>query len=144
VGEGDVVYHIGDFSMIGASNVGFYEKIMKQYKKVLGRHLILGNHDRLKPTMYLDLGFTSVHTSFPIYLEKYLNIKFLLIHDPCFFQPGLLFTVGICGHIHRLWDKKLTLDGRFVYNVGVDVRDFAPISLDEVAREVIDEGYTMH
>jgi calcineurin-like phosphoesterase family protein len=122
VKEEDVVYHLGDFSMVGSDNPQYYRRVMKKYRPVKERHLILGNHDQLKPWSYVELGFTSVHTS--LWLDK----DTLLSHDPAVFQFGCQALTGICGHIHGLWKVLNT----WIINVGVDVWEFKPVSLDEI------------
>ncbi len=44
--------------------------------------------------------------------------------------------VLLCGHMHEEWAEKYTKNGTLMINVGVDVRDYAPISLDEI-REIV-------
>jgi calcineurin-like phosphoesterase family protein len=123
VGPNDVVYHLGDFSLKGPEHMHFFNRIMRKYKPVKERHLILGNHDRLSPFQYVDLGFTSVHTSL-----RFDNLggreHVLMNHDPAVFQMGCGADLGLCGHIHALWQRM-----RFVYNVGVDVHHFFPVEL---------------
>ena len=113
--ESDITYHIGDFSLHSESNKYRVKTILE---KLNGTHvLILGNHDQLKPFSYVDIGFQSVHT--------YLKVEeFNLAHDPA------TATVKqdewwLCGHVHNLFQIV-----KNVVNVGVDVWNFYPISID--------------
>lgn len=127
--EDDTLFDLGDYSLKSSTFIRLYEKLEPQLKTIKGRHLILGNHDSLKPFTYVNTElFTTVHTAFWF---EYEGLKFVLNHDPCVFQPGLQFDIGICGHVHKLF-KEMLVDGRPVINVGVDVRDFKPISIEHI------------
>ena len=105
--------------MVGPQKKGYLEQITQKLNGV--KHLILGNHDRLKPFDYIDLGFTSVHTSL-------LYEEFVLNHDPAA-SVVMKDKTWLVGHVHDLF-----VQVRNVLNVGVDVRDFKPISIDEVRK----------
>lgn len=38
----------------------------------------------------------------------------------------------LCGHIHEKWHTKKSTNGTLMINVGVDVNDFTPVSLDQI------------
>ena len=120
----DIVFHLGDLSMRGSDSVPFYRKFMKRYAVAKERHLILGNHDSLSPWTYIDIGFTSVHTSMKIG-------NWLMAHDPCVFQSGAGVDRMLCGHVHELWNNLMGL-GKKVINVGVDQWGFSPVSLERL------------
>jgi len=120
VNDDDVVYILGDFTMLGPSYKGQIKKIVQKLQGT--KHLILGNHDRLKPFAYEDIGFASVHT--------WLTVgEFTLVHDPAksAMDRSINFLVG---HIHDLFFKQ-----KNCLNVGVDVWDFKPVSIDQVRKE---------
>ena len=127
VNEHSVVYHLGDFFWGGADQAPSFLRILKRYKKVKSRILILGNHDKLNPWTYVDAGFSSVHTSCVI------GGNTLLSHDPCVYQAGVWELNMFCGHVHGLWKK---LNDRNIINVGVDVWGFAPVSLKTLLEEI--------
>lgn len=132
VTENSIVYHLGDFSLRGNPHFTYYESLMRKYKKVKERHLILGNHDSLDPFKYHNLGFISVHTIFwlTVTLSNEKPIKLLLAHDPAIYQPAVYDDyIMLCGHIHNLFK---TLPDRKIVNVGVDVWDFTPVSLEQI------------
>lgn len=138
VGEHDTVMHLGDAVM------GIFVENVKILSRLNGNiHLIPGNHDRVSsayhhrnPTayarfeqMYVDQGVV-IHDevdSLPI------NGVTTLCHYP--FEddryPELCpEDVGqwlIHGHVHDEWKVK----GRQI-NVGVDVWDYYPVSLDQI------------
>lgn len=113
VGLDDTVYHIGDVFWFGPDQ---WRLLQRMLQKMNGRHvLILGNHDRLDPFMYMQCGFESVHTSLR------LNGR-LLVHDPSSACIDLSVRV-LCGHVHTHWWQC-----RNAINVGIDVNHFTPIS----------------
>jgi calcineurin-like phosphoesterase family protein len=91
------------------------------------KHLILGNHDEGKPFTYERFGFTTVHTAL-IY-----NDDVILRHDPATanVMPDKLWLVG---HVHNVF--RLTTEPVRCYNVGVDVNDFYPVTLDYIYSEL--------
>lgn len=116
----DEVFFVGDFSL--SSNKNNVERMVEKLNGT--KHLILGNHDRLRPFEYIDIGFTSVHTSLEV--PGMFGGSYLLNHDPSVSEiaKDKLF---LCGHIHNLF--KMT---RNVLNIGVDVWDFYPVSEEEI------------
>jgi calcineurin-like phosphoesterase family protein len=120
VGEDDVVYHLGDFA---------YGPGAKSWQQIAGllsglkgtHHLILGNHDHIKPFDYVEAGFVSVHTS--LQLEDYL-----LIHDPA--VAGVLTDLKVIhGHTHSLG---LRLSDN-TFSVCVEMHDYYPVRLEAIA-----------
>ena len=118
--EGDTLYHIGDWCRHGIMNALRTQQLMSMYKKGITHHLILGNHDRLPPFDYIEMGFTSVHTSL-------ILGGLALVHDPCVFDIVKGRYMLACGHGHGLFKN---MEG--VVNVGVDLHDYKPITLEEV------------
>lgn len=109
VGPRDTVYHLGDFSLGKDSPTKFLRKL-NGGKKILVR----GNHDKNAARM-LAYGFDEVH-------EKTEWNGWLLQHHPIATNKRLL-----CGHIHEKWTRIGD-----VVNVGVDVWDFTPRTIEEL------------
>lgn len=125
VAEEDIVYILGDFSF---TNRDENKKILHKLngKKIL----ILGNHDNLDPFCYVADGFRSVHTSLDLNID---GVKLFLNHDPA---PRCAIpndTIFLCGHVHTLF--KSIKEQRLV-NVGVDVWNYEPITLEEILKEL--------
>jgi calcineurin-like phosphoesterase family protein len=116
VGEADEVWHLGDFA-----------RTARQAAEVLARlngrkHLVLGNNDA--PAVR-GLGWASVSP----YVESVVDgVSLVLCHYPFRSWNGMhRGVVNLHGHSHgRL--KPLARQ----YDVGVDVRDFRPVRLDEL------------
>lgn len=125
VNEGDTTYVIGDVAMIGRHELSKLEPILK---KMHGTFiLILGNHDEGSPFTYEKMGFQSVHTALQY------NENVILRHDPAAsnVMPDKLWLVG---HVHNLF--KLTVNPIKCYNVGVDVNDFYPVTLEHIQKQI--------
>ena len=116
----DAVYFLGDFSLVGKEKFAWYKKHINMFNGQ--KHLILGNHDYLKPFTYVSAGFISVHTALDIG-------EFILVHDPA---VSIIHKdrKWLCGHVHSLFKMQ-----KNVLNVGVDVWDFNPVSIDQVREE---------
>lgn len=114
--NGDTVYYLGDFGLGPKDHLTLILARLKRRKIVL----IRGNHDKSKTAM-LDIGFDEVHD----YLDLNTSSKkLLLVHRP---MITAYHDIVLCGHVH---DKfKITEN---IYNVGVDVNNFVPVSIDEI------------
>ncbi len=113
----DTVYILGDLSLASNNRRQYLENIIKKLNGEL--HLILGNHDRLDPFTYIDLGIATVHT--------YLKVEeFHCIHDPSI--ANVKFGERwICSHVHRVFHFSNN-----VYNAGVDVNDYKPVNIQYI------------
>ena len=127
VGPDDVIWNIGDVCIAPPEYVG---RIRKQVDKFNGlKHLVLGNHDEWKAKSYGKSGFMTTHTAMWF---RHKGLTFYMMHDPAEFavvqnDPS---AVMLCGHVHNLF--KHLLPEKRVINVGVDVWDFKPVSLEQI------------
>jgi calcineurin-like phosphoesterase family protein len=147
VGLEDIVYHLGDFSMSKAM-VPIY------LSRLNGKHiLIAGNHDHCHPVhakkaekiqrltkQYLDWGFSEVHLSIELMIG---NQAVRLHHMPYHSDHAADISYKemrpvndgrwlLHGHIHEKWKQQ----DRMI-NVGVDVWNFYPVSLDEIMKLIL-------
>jgi calcineurin-like phosphoesterase family protein len=135
----DQVWHLGDVGM--GSEMGILEKISRCNGS---KHLIAGNHDKCwsgERDAYKHIGlWMSFFDSVQTYARRRLdgNQNIMLSHFPYAgdhtsqerYNQYRLRDDGLWlahGHVHDAWAKS----GRQV-NVGVDVRDFTPMHLDEL------------
>jgi calcineurin-like phosphoesterase family protein len=136
----DAVYWLGDLC---------FGKCTPTYVKAPCRiEMIRGNHDKMRDEDYEKMG---VHVQDSIEIE-YGGEKILLVHDPMrvlrdeaekrgtslkgrnltWDEPYILQLAEelpqkvFCGHVHRLFKRF----GQFI-NVGVDVWDYRPITIEE-------------
>lgn len=112
VGPRDTVYHLGDFALGKESETPAFLRKLNGSRKIL----IRGNHDRNARQM-LEAGFNEVH-------EKLEWNGWMLQHHPIATNRKLL-----CGHIHEKWTRI-----GWVVNVGVDVWDFTPRTIEELMK----------
>ena len=128
VGPEDTTYFLGDFAMVGRNDK---ERIRATVSKLNGtKQLVMGNHDDCRPFDYIDVGFTSAHTSLMY------NDDVVLIHDPA--AAGVLMQdkLWLVGHVHTLFHY--VNEPVRCFNVGVDVNDFYPVTLTQI-KEIMGE-----
>ena len=116
VGEDDEVWHLGDFARTGRQAAELLARLKGR------KHLVLGNND---PTAVAGLGWASVSSYAEIEVD---GVGLVLCHYPFRSWNGMhRGAVNLHGHSHgRL--KPLPRQ----FDVGVDVRDFRPIRLNEL------------
>ncbi len=120
VGVNDYVYHLGDVTF------RYHREFRELFHSLNGqKRLIVGNHDKLKrPELYnafdkimlwhgfKEHGFTAIHI--PLALSQLRDGKF-------------------CVHGHTHGNK---LDDPHYINVCVETRDYAPVHLDTILKEI--------
>jgi calcineurin-like phosphoesterase family protein len=112
VKDGDVVFHLGDFSM---------ENCFATFAARLNGTIILikGNHERGNHTILTDS--TIYHHGKEWGHE----------HRP----EDLVARNVLCGHVHEHWKHKI-IDGCLYINVGVDVWDYSPVSMKMIMKYI--------
>jgi len=123
VTENDLVYHVGDFSY------GNQETIRDLENRLNGKIVhILGNHDK-------NNGVKSRITK--CIMEFGTKEIFVQHHPPEF---CILSDFAICGHVHEKWKHKILTDNinshpdYIIINVGVDVWNYTPVSMNNVLK----------
>lgn len=117
VSKDDIVYHLGDFSLYG-------ENVVSAVLNKLNGNIVLikGNHDRKRVLSLFKEVYSSLYLVYGEYLIE-------MVHNP---QNACLDADFVfCGHVHEAW-KERTIKNKKVYNVGVDVRGFMPVSFEEI------------
>jgi calcineurin-like phosphoesterase family protein len=116
----DIIYHIGDFAFKGSNNTRKWEE------KLNGSIVhIQGNHD-------LNNG---VKTFIVKCIMEFGNKSILVQHHP----PHTIQEIPewcdfvLCGHVHDKWKHKV-IEGIPIINVGVDVWDFEPVSVESILK----------
>lgn len=134
VGPYDTVFHLGDVSI---SSTKHMIECVSQLNGM--KFLVPGNHDHYSETVYLRAGFTAV---FPESVFIKVTDKVLwLAHIPSgntekrnLTRPDAgkrPYDHALCGHVHDMFKFR----DRNV-NVGVDVWNFMPVTLDQILREI--------
>lgn len=124
VQPGDVVYHLGDFAF---GNPSKWSPILAQLNGY--KILVRGNHD-LSPKKMQEVGFNEVYEHLYTSVDGY---DLYLKHIPSTaWDTSPEASYHLCGHVHTEWKAKKTDTGGLIVNVGVDVHDWYPVSLQEL------------
>lgn len=131
VAANDLVYYLGDFTLERPEEWG------KIAYRLHGRKLLVpGNHDKIRVSKKGEKrasGFEVLDDNVVVTVEGnsvWLNHYPLAGDDPRHLKrpsPPGEYDVALCGHVHAAW---LMHEG--VVNVGVDVWDFRPTSLERI------------
>lgn len=152
VGTDDEVWFIGDVTMRPLD-------LEKTVKPLNGRKILfLGNHDMPHPKsmnsshhrrdieelprlldIYRRGGFDEIHLGGEVTLPdgSRINISHYPYHEAFDGKPAPLYQLRndgkplLSGHVHENWKTK----GRMI-NIGVDVRNFTPVSLQQLLPEI--------
>lgn len=120
VGLDDTLIIIGDFCIRDSMYLNFYKNLLSRLK-CKKKILVLGNHDKLDPFQYIDVGFYSVHTHLEMTLD---GIETIIIHDPshsCMDRSKLF----LCGHTHDFMKVR-----KNVICLCVELWNYFPVSWD--------------
>jgi len=127
VGHEDETYILGDFTMRGPGHAKAYISALNGKK-----YLILGNHDLFLQDFGETDGWFEWVRDYAVI--EHAGVKLILFHYPIVewfgFGKG---SVHLHGHLHNApsvdtWNPKNSR----VFNVGVDVCGYKPISIDEI------------
>lgn len=125
VKPGDLVIHIGDFSM--GPKASRYAHLPMLNGKII---LVRGNHDESSITKLKTFGFEDVVDTYDLVDPVHGKIH-------CAHVPNLLHSgdYHFCGHVHEQWRHHYPK----VINVGVDVRDYRPATADDLIKSFLVE-----
>ena len=125
VGEDDSIYILGDFSF------GNEQQTVDILKQLNGnKYLILGNHDNLqrKPEVFWKFVWVEYYHKLIINKQKIILFHYPIQEFDCK-QHG---AIHLYGHIHKNQINHI----KNTYNVGVDVNNYEPISLNEILERI--------
>ena len=129
VGEDDVVYHLGDFSMAGIERTAL---VRSQLKGII--HLVRGNHDNGRNVVWKT--FAGVYRQLELEID---GVRCWMSHYPHGNWPRRKEgVIHLHGHSHG-WSERI-LKGRF--DVGCMLWDYRPVSISTIlnSREGAEEG----
>lgn len=103
----DTCYILGDLTLLGRGETFVVQRLVEQLNGT--KVLILGNHDKLDPFAYCEMGFDSVHTKLTLHPQE-----ITLVHDPaaCIMDKGNYLV----GHCFDSQTEVLTREGWTSYN----------------------------
>lgn len=120
VKDSDKVYHLGDVTF---KYDGAFNNLMSRLKGQ--KRLILGNHDRLKGTELMR-WFEKVDL-----WKGFKDWNFTASHIPLMLQTLRDGAYNVHGHVHQN-----SLNNPNYINVSVEVRDYTPVNIEEIAQEI--------
>lgn len=157
----DTVYRLGDFSLAFRSVELYGMRLMGNKKLIPGNHdMCHSYHKRSRKEENREKWIKKYEEyGFEVLPEQYvLDIPgvgtFNLCHHP-YAGPYELEggsdkyanwrlkddgRILLCGHVHEKWRTRRSPNGTLMINVGVDVWDFKPVSLDEIVALIVAES----
>ena len=136
VGDNDEIYIVGDFMFNNGTG--------KEANNILNRlngvkYLIKGNHDEnyLEDEDFDEGNFLLIDNYHAFYYNK---IKIILFHYPILEWDNYNSdTIHLYGHVHNCrkfpeQQQRINLLGKRAINVGVDVNDYKPISIEKILK----------
>jgi len=126
VKQEDHVYHLGDFCFKNSNEIrgeGTRSSAADYITLLNGqKHWVRGNHDRNN----------SLKTIVDSIVITYAGQKYFMTHSPQ--DCNHSYPINFVGHVHERW--KFKKYGRtYLINVGVDVNDFYPKTIEEILNE---------
>lgn len=116
VNDKDIVYFLGDFCL------GNRETIIKLGSRLKGQKiLIMGNHDRVTKTAFLNAGFKEIYKKPTVF--KFNDNELLLSHAPVYDTE----YNNVCGHVHDI-----DINDANHFCVSVEQINYTPISIDKI------------
>ena len=126
VSEEDEVYILGDFTMKSTY-------VAQQYFSALNgkKYLIRGNHDEFANDC--DVSLYELEWIKDYYKMEYQGVELVLFHYPILeWENKSKSSIHLFGHIHnKVLETVKSIGGKSI-NVGVDVNNYTPVSIDKV------------
>jgi len=130
VSKEDNVYFIGDFALATPDQTT--DILLRLNGK---KHLVYGNHDKVvKQNKLVQAGFVWCRDYAVVYEGE---IPVILFHYPIqVWDRKHHGSIHLYGHIHSNKDNHHPMVNNLenAYNVGVDVTNFAPVTLEEILK----------
>jgi len=102
------------------------------------KYLIKGNHDKfIQDKTFDENNFEWIKD---YYVLNYMKQKIVLFHYPIFEWEGYFGdAIHLYGHVHNSGNKieeqkKFKLLGKRAINVGVDVNNYYPVSIEKIIK----------
>ncbi|MDR1909115.1 MAG: hypothetical protein LBQ35_04305 [Spirochaetaceae bacterium] len=129
VTDDDEIYIPGDFLYRGTGRDANRILAALRGKK----YLVRGNHERyLEDPDFIMPAFEWVKDYYLLYHEKR---KFVLFHYPILSWDGAFHgSIHLYGHVHNNVHTSEYFNRNRAINVGADVRDFRPVSIEEIVK----------
>lgn len=139
VKPGDKVLVQGDITLIKKPTLDEWNELIRVHEALNGeKELLFGNHDHLKLTDYVMLGYNDIRA-----YRKDHGIAFS--HIPIHPAQGYRFKANVHGHTHEMNVNRVIANGTplavsepdpFYINVCMEPLNYTPISFDEIMARV--------
>lgn len=133
VKNNDDVYILGDFSFGNGNETNSLLESLNGRK-----YIVRGNHDYFLDKK--DFNMDLIEWAKDYYVLKYNKMKFVLFHFPiAVWDCKHHGSIHLYGHVHSntTTDHPLRFELFNSYNVGVDVNDYMPVSIEKVLARLI-------
>lgn len=137
----DEIYFLGDFMFKGGGEAA--NNLIQQLNGI--KYFIKGNHDK-----FIDDGTFKKNNFVWIkdyHILNYQKQKMVLFHYPIFEWDGYFRdAIHLYGHVHNSGNnpeqqKRFNLLGKRAINVGVDVNNYFPVSIEEILEKTKDRQH---
>jgi len=123
----DTIYILGDFAFCNGELANTILQRLNGKK-----HLIRGNHDHFLTRKEFDKSHFEWVKDYHLLKTQHkgFKVKLALSHYPMYSWDSKYHgSIHLYGHVH---DTEIEVDLGKSFNVGVDVNDFAPVSLNKI------------
>ncbi len=128
VGIDDTLWILGDF---GFCKAGEALSILNQIN-CKNLHYVMGNHDKIMREPKIRSKFKSMDSYAKVDYEKQ---RFILFHYPILeWESGHHGTIHLHGHTHGNLTYPDALKDKKIFDVGVDVWDYKPVSAEHLIK----------
>ena len=130
VGLNDDIYFLGDVTFKGGDPIKYLSRINGK------KHLVIGNHDK---AIMINPEARKFFVEIRPYIELYDNGRHVILcHYPMAEWNGYFRgSYHLFGHVHNNFDNpwhKYMTSLNNCWNVGVDVTNYAPVTLDQLIK----------
>lgn len=135
VSKEDTIWIAGDLTLKREPHKPLLAKMLDELNGE--KHIVLGNHDLMRPSDYQEIGLKSIH-----YPVTSINNGWFIGHDPSIGFTLPEGSIYLCGHQHgNMFNSMYTKNNVLVIDIGIDVREplYTPIS-EERIKDIISNG----
>jgi calcineurin-like phosphoesterase family protein len=145
VGEKDIVYHLGDFTL--STDLNYIDGILSQLKGKI--RLIRGNHDKWANRLGSLRNHSKIEWVKDYYETSYHidgdSIKVVMSHYPMrAWNKSHYGSYSLHGHCHGSLDRENASLKLRRLDVGVDSNNYSPLTFEEIHRELRNRVVTPH
>jgi len=123
VKNGDIVYHLGDWGFIKSAEAFDAPKdcVISVESRLNGKIILFrGNHDKNNHVKTIITSMVVIQGGQRLWLT----------HDPKDANPN--YYINLVGHVHKKWTYNKLSKNSYMINVGVDVWDYRPITINQI------------